>query len=577
MRSAVLLFVRNVRLHWKRILLYGVGSTTFLFVVVQLLYPAGQMVPFARVDGVAAGSWQKTDLDWELDRRYLDQRIRIYFGTNQMPYRSPVTGEVGIVVKNNDRIDQISYPWWLRLVPTSIIWVHKLQTVPPPDYEMNEQGLDAYIKKELGQSCNIQPKDAMLKYENAALQVIKSEMGGTCQPNDIKVALEQIRPTLSRDSSVRISMIELPPAVTTETAQQMANVLTERIGAGIAVRADEEVVVIPAEQMMEWLDFSIVEGVLTPQLNNVRAGDFLTKNIAPKVAIPAGVTKVTTVDFVETSRVEGPSGQALHNESTLANILSFLKAERGEVSAVTDLINPRVEYTRSYSPTDEGLSALLANYAKDHSGTFGVAFIELSGKHRRGIYNENKSFVTASTYKLFVAYSTLKRIDAGTWGWDDANIADGRNLAACFDDMIVKSDNACAQSLLKKIGFKTITDEVKAIGLTNTSFTSGDTPHSTAADEALFLAQLESNQLPVSASSRDRLLGAMKRNIYRQGIPAGASGQVANKVGFLWGLLHDASIVYSPSGTYILVVLTDGSSWRSIADLTRQIEALRLK
>jgi beta-lactamase class A len=71
------------------------------------------------------------------------------------------------------------------------------------------------------------------------------------------------------------------------------------------------------------------------------------------------------------------------------------------------------------------------------------------------------------------------------------------------------------------------------------------------------------------------MLGAMKRNIYRQGVPAGASGQVADKVGFLWGLLHDSAIVYSPSGTYVLVVLTDGSSWRAIADLTREIEALR--
>ena len=67
----------------------------------------------------------------------------------------------------------------------------------------------------------------------------------------------------------------------------------------------------------------------------------------------------------------------------------------------------------------------------------------------------------------------------------------------------------------------------------------------------------------------------MQRNIYRQGIPAGASGSVADKVGFLNGLLHDAAIVYSPKGTYALVIMTDGSSWAEIADITRQIEKLR--
>jgi beta-lactamase class A len=323
------------------------------------------------------------------------------------------------------------------------------------------------------------------------------------------------------------------------------------------------------------MDFAIEDGTLTPRLSNERAAEFMAKNIAPKVAVAAGVTKVTTNDFIETSRRDGPNGQALHIENTLANILAYLKGERDEAAVVTDLTAPRVEYWRSYSPTDTGLSALLTNFAKDHVGTFGVSFVELSGQHRRATYNETRSFVTASTYKLFVAYGTLRRIDAGTWGWDDANIADGRNLATCFDDMIVKSDNACAQALLKKIGYQKLTDEVKEIGLDDTSFVSDITPHSTAADESLFLAQLELSQLPISSASRDRMLGAMKRNIYRQGVPAGASGQVADKVGFLWGLLHDSAIVYWGCGSFVLVVLSDGSCWGAFADLTREIEALR--
>jgi beta-lactamase class A len=63
--------------------------------------------------------------------------------------------------------------------------------------------------------------------------------------------------------------------------------------------------------------------------------------------------------------------------------------------------------------------------------------------------------------------------------------------------------------------------------------------------------------------------------VYRQGIPAGASGAVADKVGFIDALLHDSAIVYSPSGTYVLAIMTDGSSWANIAQLTREIEALR--
>jgi beta-lactamase class A len=158
--------------------------------------------------------------------------------------------------------------------------------------------------------------------------------------------------------------------------------------------------------------------------------------------------------------------------------------------------------------------------------------------------------------------------------WNDANISNGRNLSTCFDDMIVKSDNACGEALIKKIGAKGLNADIKSIGLTDSAFTA-DNNLTTSNDLANYLTQLEKGQLPIKPESRDKLLGDMKRNIYRQGVPAGASGPTADKVGFMWGLLHDAAIIYSPKGTYVLAVMSDGSSWASIADLTRKIEALR--
>lgn len=51
---------------------------------------------------------------------------------------------------------------------------------------------------------------------------------------------------------------------------------------------------------------------------------------------------------------------------------------------------------------------------------------------------------------------------------------------------------------------------------------------------------------------------------------------MADKVGFLDGLLHDAAIVYSDKGDYSMVILTDGSSWDAIAEAASTIyDALR--
>ena len=252
----------------------------------------------------------------------------------------------------------------------------------------------------------------------------------------------------------------------------------------------------------------------------------------------------------------------------------YLLAKTDQPKAVARVVEPRVEFTRTYSSTDVGLSALLKNYADDKPGTYGVSLIELSGKRRRAGFDDTKQFTTASTYKVFVAYSTLKRIDSGQFRWTD-QISGGRNLEKCFDDMIVRSDNPCSEALIEKIGRRALTSEAAEAGASQTTFLNAAGNKTTAKDLSTVMAALESGQLSISSSSRERFLGALKRNIYRQGIPAGASGSVANKVGFLEGLLHDTAIVYSPSGTYVLTILTDGSSWANIAELTRQIEALR--
>jgi beta-lactamase class A len=368
-------------------------------------------------------------------------------------------------------------------------------------------------------------------------------------------------------------MKEITPTISTTVAQGVADKLRQRIGENIQLSFGDQSWALPGKEVTNWLDFTAQGDQITPSFNSERAGSYLTATIAPKVAISAGVSKVATYDFVETSRQDGATGRVLNTEGTLANLLAYVTSQKDSAAVATTAVAPRVVYTRSYSPTHQGLSALMANYAADHPGTFGMSMIELSGQYRNASFNGGRQFITASTYKLFVAYSTLKRIESGEWQWSD-QVTGGRNLTQCFDDMIVKSDNACAATLLQKVGYTTITNEMRAIGLNDTTFLKGNSPLTTPGNLALFLASLQAGQL-LSPSSTDTLLSAMKRNIYRQGIPAGISATVADKVGFLNALLHDAAVVYSPSGTYVLVIMTDGSSWANIADLAKKIEQLR--
>ena len=70
----------------RRVLLISLGALLALIVVAQFVYPTNRLLPFARVDGVAMSGWEKQDAVRELDARYEQVTIPLYFGDNTQPY-----------------------------------------------------------------------------------------------------------------------------------------------------------------------------------------------------------------------------------------------------------------------------------------------------------------------------------------------------------------------------------------------------------------------------------------------------------------------------------------------------------
>jgi beta-lactamase class A len=558
-----------------RTILTRVGlGTVGLLILVQLLYPGDRMLPFASIDGVPVGGTSKSEAIRTLDEQAKRQRITLALGSVNERFDEPVPADIGLTVSNKDRVDDASYPWFLRILPTSLLWYGAAQAEDAPTYKTDRAKATAYVTAKLGEDCLIPAKDATLTLKDASLQVVESSAGGDCQTDAAVDTLSKAKPRLGQVAKVSIPATIIAPVGGDDDARKLADLLNRTSKSGVKLKVADKTVTIEQKEVLSWLTFKPTEDTLVYEINPEKANAYLAKNATPIVSKPAGVTKVTTSDFTETSRQDGATGQTLDLAKTLDGIKRVLDDEAAGAQAQVASLPPKVQYTRTYTKTSTGIAAQMRFYDEDNAGVFGVTFAELGGQGLSAAHNGDRQFVTASTYKLFVAFSTIKRVEGGQMKWDDANIAGGRNLSTCFDDMIVKSDNPCAEALIKKIGGKALNEDIRSLGLTNTAFRA-DNNVTTANDLAKYLTQLERGSMPIKPENRERLLGAMKRNVYRQGVPAGASGQVADKVGFLWGLLHDATIVYSPKGTYVLVVLTDGSSWGSIADLTRKIEALR--
>ncbi len=217
------------------------------------------------------------------------------------------------------------------------------------------------------------------------------------------------------------------------------------------------------------------------------------------------------------------------------------------------------------------LDAYLADLASSHSGDISISLTEIGGQGRSASTGGGESRVSASTYKLFVAYGILDRVESGEMDWDDT-VDGGRDRATCLTEMISVSDNPCADVFRDELGWRGLRDIAAETGGPATDFIPAYA-RTSANDLTAFLTRLETGQLGLSEDSRTRLLGALGSNIFRQGIPSGSAGTVLNKVGFIEGYLNDAAIVRHPQGTYVLSIMSEGSDWEAIASITRKVEA----
>jgi beta-lactamase class A len=140
--------------------------------------------------------------------------------------------------------------------------------------------------------------------------------------------------------------------------------------------------------------------------------------------------------------------------------------------------------------------------------------------------------------------------------------------------MIINSDNACPEAYMRKYTSATINTRVHEYlpGLKNTII-KGGAMVTTAEDLAFYLTKLYKGEL-LSEKMTEKLIAVMKKQTFRQGIPAGIgdSGTVADKVGWLTLSYHDAAIVYGNKEDYVLVIMTEGAgSWQPLAAIAKEI------
>ena len=574
--------------HWKLLLLSIVAVVLLADVIFQIVYPSSRLIPSVVVDGASVGGMKYADAAKKLDGLYGDLKLDIYFGENDAAFQSPKMSEVGIAVDNTARLQKITYPFYLRIIPTSIWWASALSKPGDIAYSYDKTKIASYTTSKVGDDCSVVPQNASLKLVDSKLQLVPSVAGGTCDINEFQDALAAVEPSAYKANQVRVSINATPAPVTDDMARELAGTLNARLANPMPIAVDSETDTVPGRVVLGWLDFTAVvpekaidnsanqTASLKFAVNQQRMEDYLDQGIAAKLIKKPGVSKVSTQDFTETSRVNGADGRGIDLVKTTQSVEDYVNNKNQKAVGATVVVGPSTVYTRGYSPTSVGFSALLAQYAQDNPGTYGIAFTELTGvaHPRSATFQADTRMPAAGIHSLYLAYAYAMEKDAGTIRPVDV-ISDGEDADDCFKSMLQQFDEGCRKGFYNALGYAKIAARGKEIGLTSTVFAGEDTQTS-ANDLQKLLVGLYKSQLAKTQGGQN-IISTLKTNNASDGIPAGSTaGSVSHAIGENDTVVNDAGIVYSTKGIYALTVLTkDGSSWEKIAGLTKKIEALK--
>lgn len=558
---------RSVKRHHKKAALIPLSiivAACTLSVAAQIAYPPNRALPGTRLAGTVVSFNNSTAIKQTLAK--LNQKpLVLKLGSDN--YRV-TPSEAGLSFASDQNVTKVlRYPLSQRLIPFSMFFQNKAFVQKSLAVSVNKSSLQKFATMIVNES-NTKPVEGVITIQNGQVSEHPPQPGAQFTVNTIMTTLESLTGNLP--PSLTIAGRPVLPAYDT-TAVHTAAIQATGLTQPFTLHTNGTTYTIPATIVGSWLTFTPnpTTKAIDIGFDTAAIRDYLS-SIAKQVYRSPTTTTVTLLDNKAASQQTGTQGAYLDTSAATSAIATALgqKATAATVS-LASIVSP-ISYIHTYSATSAGMQALLNDWVVAHGDvTWGISIAELGGKNRSAGYNAGTSFMPASIYKLYVSYAAQSEISAGAL---DPNTitSTGQSVATCLDVMIIDSDNPCALAIADMVGWDTVTADAHVAGFTSTNI-SEDSISSTPSDTTLFLEKLAYGTL-MDSTQTAALIGRMKQQIYRQGLPAGSNGAtVADKVGFYGNYLHDAGVIYYPNSIYVISVFSDGGSWSQIANLASTI------
>lgn len=551
-----------------RVLIWTVFFVVSGIIAGQLLYPPYRALPLVKLQDEQVGFWQEADIAFRVQESFSDMNLALTVGDGEV-VESDLASIGGEPRASQIITDLTEYPFWQRFVPGSILF--HWHTVEEVEITYNQLIFNEF-SEEASEALSVEPQNARLSITDGEVVATDDTLGSFVAPDDVRDAVWQYQYTLGE--KVELSF-ETDERRADTTAGDLAAVRYEAemaLSRPLYLVIEDEQIEPTAEQRANWIELvRDDDDAVALRFDNAALREYL-ESLNQDAGAPAGTTVVHVTDGHETRRDNGDEGRAIDYNPLMEQVESWVMSGQGssEVTVSFRMLQPQLRYERSYTSSEAGLRAYVNDAARAQNATIVVQ--QTSGNGWSARADSSRGMPSASTYKLYIAWMLFNRIDNGDTRWNDSML--DTTVSGCFDRMIIASTNACAEAWIGQFGRANINNFLHSRGYSGgTSFTNQIATHTTADDLARFLIALERGE-NIRGANRDRLLHSMAIHPFRQGVPAGSAGTVRDKVGFLWDYVHDAAIVHHPRGNYVIVVMTKGRSYQTIADITRQVERI---
>ena len=261
------------------------------------------------------------------------------------------------------------------------------------------------------------------------------------------------------------------------------------------------------------------------------------------------------------------------------------------LSPIADPVGTSRKLIKSITNPQKPLKNVVEEAMRGSKGDYAIVIIDLEDGETYEI-QEKKTYGSASLYKLWVMAVVFDQIEKGELkeneilhkaivdlnsefdiSSDSAEQQDGEialSVAQALHQMITISHNYAALLLSDRIGLTNVATFLKKNGLSHSSI--NQPPRTTAADIVMFYEKLYRGEI-VSKSASEKMLTLLKKQQLNDRIPKYLPKDVAvaHKTGELDYFKHDAGIVFTKNGEYVIVVLSESEFPESAAERIAQL------